>query len=222
MIPPALAASAGGMLGVMAEVAVKLLDDDTILLSRTGIRFPVELRPTAFEPDDLSTWPDAEGRLEWVDGRLLYMPPCADVQQEVAADVVHVLRSWTESHDVFVVAGNEAGMKLGSDIRAADAAIWRRADVGRPIGKLRRAPPLLAVEIAGEDEDEQALRDKARWYLGHGTAIVWIVLPEQREVLVLRSDEESRYSRNQRLPEVSQLPGLAPDVGRFFVQLDGS
>lgn len=123
------------MLGVMVEAAVKLLDDDAIVLRRTGVRFPVELRPTGFEPDDLSTWPHAEGRLEWVGGRLLYMPPCADVQQEVAADVVHVLRSWSESHRESVVAANEAGMKLGKDIRAADAAVWRRAEVGQPVGK---------------------------------------------------------------------------------------
>lgn len=50
------------------------------------------------------------------------MPPGADVQQEVAADVVLILRSWSEQHPEFVVGGNEAGMKLGGDIRAADAA----------------------------------------------------------------------------------------------------
>ncbi len=208
------------MLGVMVEAAVKLLDDDTIVLRRAGIRFPVELRPAAFDPSDLSTWPEAEGRLEWVGGRLLYMPPCADVQQDVAADVIYLLRSWSESRNEFVVAGNEAGMKLGKDIRAADAAVWRRADVGLPIGKLRRTPPVLAVEIAGEDEDEQILRDKARWYLANGAAIVWIVLPEQREVLVLQHERVRRCAHSERLPEASQLPGLVPEVDQFFVQLD--
>ncbi|HEU4617383.1 MAG TPA: Uma2 family endonuclease [Gammaproteobacteria bacterium] len=204
----------------MTEAAVKLLDDDAILLRRTGVRFPVELRPAGFEPDDLSTWPDVDGRLEWVDGRLLYMPPCADVQQDVAADVVHVLRSWSDTHPEFVVGGNEAGMKLGEDIRAADAAVWRAADVGRSIGKLRRAPPLLAVEVAGADEDEPVLRVKAHWYLDHGATVVWIVLPEPREVLVIRRDRESRHSRGQRLPLTPQLPDLAPDVDRLFVQID--
>jgi Uma2 family endonuclease len=204
----------------MTEAAVKLLDDDAILLRRTGVRFPVELRPTGFEADDLSSWPDVDGRLEWVEGRLLYMPPCADVQQDVAADVVHVLRSWSDTQPEFVVGGNEAGMKLGEDIRAADAAVWRAADVGRSVGKLRRAPPLLAVEIAGENEDEQVLRGKAHWYLNHGVAVVWIVLPQQREVLVIQHDGESRHSPGQRLPQAPQLPGLAPAVDKFFEQID--
>jgi Uma2 family endonuclease len=208
------------MLGLMDRSAVTLLDDDAIVLRRAGVCFPIELRPSGFEADDPSTWPDAEGRLEWVGGRLLYMPPCADVQQEVAADVVHLLRSWSEARAEFVVGANEAGMKLGEDIRAADAAVWRRQDAGRSIGKLRRSPPVLAVEIAGEDEDERFLRIKARWYLDHGVSVVWIVLPPQREVLVVRRDMESRYALGERLPNVSDLPDLVPRVDGFFMQLD--
>jgi Uma2 family endonuclease len=204
----------------MVEAAVKLLDDDAIVLRRNAVRFPVELRPTGSEPDDLSDWPDVEGRLEWVDGRLLYMPPCADVQQEVAADVVHILRSWSDAHPEFIIGGNEAGMKLGNDIRAADAAIWKLADTGRSTGKLRSVPPVLAVEIAGEDEDEPFLHGKAQWYLRHGAEAVWIVLPEQREVLVVQRGGESRHGKEQRLPSIRELPGLAPEVAQFFAQID--
>lgn len=132
------------------------------MLRRTGVRFPIELRPAGLLVDEPSTWPVAEGRLELVEGRLLYMPPCADVQQDVAVDVVHVLRTWSDSHPAFVVGGNEAGMKLGADIRAADAAVWLRSAVGPSVGRLRHAPPLLAVEVAGQDEDEAVLREKGR------------------------------------------------------------
>jgi Uma2 family endonuclease len=204
----------------MAEPAIKLLDDDAVVLRRTGIRFPVELRPSGFRAEERSTWPDAEGRLEWVDGRLLYMPPCADIQQDVAVDVVHLLRTWSENHLDFVVGGNEAGVKLGGDIRAADAAVWRRADVGPSVGRLRQAPPLLAVEVAGQDEDEAVLERKADWYLRHGVAIVWLVLPEGREVVVLRRDGKSRHTHPQQLPPIAELPDLAPAVEQFFSQLD--
>ena len=204
----------------MAEPAVKLLDDDAVLLRRTGVRFPVELRPLGLVGADYLTWPAVEGRLEWVQGRLLYMPPCADIQQDVTVDVVHVLRSWSEARPSFVVGGNEAGMKLGQDIRAADAAVWRRADVGPSTGRLRHVPPVLAVEVAGQDEDEHALREKAAWYVRHGVAVVWLILPESREVIVIRADAESRYARAAQLPEDPRLPGLAPTVDRFFTQLD--
>ena len=204
----------------VAEPAVKLLDDDAVLLRRTGVRFPVELRPLGLNGDDPRTWPEAEGRLEWVQGRLLYMPPCADIQQDVAVDLVHVLRSWSDTQSGFIVGGNEAGMKLGRDIRAADAAIWRRAEVGPSTGRLRQVPPVLAVEVAGQDEDELSLRDKATWYATNGVAIVWLILPESREVVVFNGATESRYGALEQLPEDSRLPGLSPGVTSFFAQLD--
>jgi hypothetical protein len=81
--------------------AVRILDDDDIRLTRAGVRFPIELRPEDFRPDDLSTWPKGEGRIEYVDGRLWFMPPCADTQQYVAADVVYLLRGWAASRPDF-------------------------------------------------------------------------------------------------------------------------
>lgn len=155
----------------MSAAAIRLLDDDEVVLRRTGVRFPVELRPGGFVPDDLSTWPDADGRLELIEGRLLYLPPCADIQQDVAVDLVHALRSWSEANPGFVVGGNEAGMKLGADIRAADAAVWSRDSVGPSTGRLRHAAPVLAAEVAGADEDETVLRDKAAWYLARGVTV---------------------------------------------------
>jgi Uma2 family endonuclease len=148
------------------------------------------------------------------------MPPCADVQQDVAVDVVHVLRTWSDAHPSFVVGGNEAGMKLGTDIRAADAAVWLRSAVGPSVGRLRHAPPLLAVEVAGQDEDEAVLREKASWYLRQGVVVVWLVLPDSREVVVIRSSGESRHASSEQLPAEEQLPDLAPSVASFFVQVD--
>jgi Uma2 family endonuclease len=191
-----------------------------VLLRRTGVRFPVELRPAGLNGDDPQTWPEAEGRLEWVQGRLLYMPPRADIQQDVAVDLVHVLRSWSESQPSFIVGGNEAGMRLGTDIRAADAAVWRRADVGPSTGRLRQVAPVLAVEVAGQDEDEESLRAKAAWYLNHGVGVVWLILPASREAVVLTGSTESRHTALELIAEDARLPGLTPSVARFFAQLD--
>ena len=135
-------------------------------------------------------------------------------------DVVHTLRSWSDAAPQFVVGGNEAGMKLGADIRAADAAVWLRESVGVSKGRLRPVPPLLAVEVAGQDEDEATLRQKARWYLEHGVSVVWLVLPETPEVIVLAPQTDSRHARGERLPEHAALPNLAPSVDQFFRQLD--
>ncbi|MEJ7734739.1 MAG: Uma2 family endonuclease [Polyangiaceae bacterium] len=189
-------------------------------LPRTGVRFPVEWRaPDAFRVDDASTWPRVEGRLEYVNGRIRYMPPCGGIQQDVASDVTALLVAWARSHPELVVGSNEAGMLLGGEARGADAAVWARAEAAQPRG-FRRVPPILAVEIAGQDEDEDTLRDKARWYLEKGVSVIWLVLPDIREVVVITADAEGRHGRGAQLPEHAQLPGLMPEVNAFFWQLD--
>jgi Uma2 family endonuclease len=185
------------------------------------VRYPVELHiPPGFQPDNAATWPRVDGRLEFVGGRLLYMPPCGDVQQDVAIDVAYILKSWSREHPEFVIGGNEAGMILGTETRGADAAVWRKADVGSHTGGFRRVPPVLAVEIAALDEGEPELGAKARWYLGHGVACVWLVLPDSREVVVVTEASESRCAIGSRLPSHPSVPDLAPDVGDFFTQLE--
>jgi len=203
----------------MARPAPVDLDEETIPVPGT-VRFPVELTPPeGFDPARLETWPRVEGRLEWVGGRLLYMPPCGDLQQDTVADVVAALVTWVRSHPEFAVGTNEAGMQLGDDSRGADAAIWRRTKDHTYHGGFRRVPPVLAVEVEGRDEREPQLRDKARWYLGVGVRIVWIVLPREREVLVVTSEGERRCVAGERLLADPALPDLAPIAGEFFVQI---
>ena len=195
--------------------------DEVISLPR-AVRFPVEMIPPAdFDPGKIETWPQVVGRLEYVDGRLLYMPPCGDFQQDTATDVVITLGKWVRQHPEFVLGTNEAGMRLQGATRAADAAVWRRKDLGAYQGGFRRVSPVLAVEVAGADEgdSEIALRNKAKWYLGAGVAVVWIVLPRSQEVLVVSGENEKRLSIQKRIQAHASLPGLRPKVSEFFVQL---
>src|SRR5262249_45357409 len=77
---------------------------DDVIHVPASVRFPVELvPPDGFDPARLETWPHVEGRLEWVGGRLLYMPPCGEMQQATVADVVGVLISWQRAHPEFSV-----------------------------------------------------------------------------------------------------------------------
>jgi Uma2 family endonuclease len=203
----------------MVAPAIQLFPDDHHI-GLVGVRFPVELRAGGFAPEQPSTWPKLEGRLEFVGGRLLYMPPCADYQQDVAMDVAFILRSWSEAHPQFIVGGNEAGMKLGGDVRAADVAVWPASTATPRSGRVRTVAPVLAVEVSGEDEDEQALRAKARWYIEHGVSLVWLVFPDVREVLVISAASEERFVVGQTLPSDERLPNLEPAIAQFFVQLD--
>ncbi len=194
--------------------------DEVIWLPK-AVRFPVELLPPdGFDPEDLGTWPSVVGRLEFTEGKLVYMPPCGDLQQDTVADVVVTLGAWVRRHREFVLATNEAGMRLGNATRAADVAVFRRKDVGAPVGGLRRHPPVLAVEVAGESEGEPELLQKAGWYLSVGVTLVWILLPEERRVIVVTSSEKRTYDRSETIAEHPALPGLSASVADLFFQLD--
>lgn len=194
--------------------------DELVPVPRSAVRFPLEVPlPDGFAADRPDTWPDIDGQLEFVGGKLLYMPPSADRQQDTTADVITVLGEWRKTHAAFVVGGNEAGMILGGETRGADAAVWRRADVGPYQGKYRRVAPILAVEVQGELEDEDMLREKARWYLAHGVEVVWLLLPDDREGIVLTTSDERRIAAGGRMPGHPSLPELAPALDDLFAQL---
>src|SRR5439155_17351972 len=156
---------------------------------------------------------------EWVAGRLLYMPPCEERQSWTVADLVFTLGHWVRSHPGFVFGTNEPGILLRDDVRAADAAIWRRAEARPASPGVSRVPPLLAAEVGGRDEGARELREKARWYLDVGVGVVWILLPKEREVLVVTAAAESRPQMGERLPPDPRLPGLAPQVDELFSQI---
>ncbi len=195
--------------------------DEIVTLPR-AVRFPVEMiPPEGFDAGCLETWPKVVGRLEYVDGRLLFMPPSGDLRQDTTTDVVITLGAWGRKNPDFVLGTNEAGMRLAGATRAADAAIWRRTDLGPYHGGLRRVPPLLAVEVAGPDAGDsvQSLRDKAAWYLEVGVKVVWILLPDTQKVLVITSEGEKQFAGDERIETHAELAGLGPKVGELFAQI---
>src|SRR5437660_11271845 len=78
-----------------------------------SVRFPVELEPPeGFRPEEPASWPRIDGRLEWVGGRLLYMPPCGWIQQGVSVRVVCILHRLHDDHSECLVGGNDVGRLL--------------------------------------------------------------------------------------------------------------
>lgn len=188
-------------------------------MSRRVPASPLELKqPAGFDPEDERTWPKVEGRLELVSGRLLYRPPTGDLQSDTTSDVATTLGVWRKAHPTFTVGTADAGVRLDGESRGVDAAVWRSADVGPYKGRFRRVPPVLAVEVQGEDDDA-TLRDKAAWYLRKGVAVVWLLFPEDTRALVLTSAGERLVERGQRMPEHPELPDLAPLVDELFEQV---
>lgn len=194
---------------------------DEVLMLPRAVRFPVEmLPPVGFDPTKPETWPSVAGRLEFVEGKLWFMPPTGDLQQDTVSDVVITLGGYVRSRAGFVLGTNEAGMILQGATRAADVAVWRAADLGAYRGGLRRVPPLLAVEVSGPDsgDEEEALRAKAAWYLEVGVPTVWLVLPDALSVIVVTTASEERFDVGDELPQPAGMEGLVVPARELFHQ----
>src|SRR5438309_4553636 len=97
-----------------------------------SVRFPVELEPPeGFRPEEPASWPRIDGRLEWIGGRLLYMPPCGWIQQGVSVSVVTVLGQWQEERPDFL-RGRQRGRH--------DPGRGRPRPRGRGVAAGRRLP----------------------------------------------------------------------------------
>ncbi len=147
------------------------------------------------------------------------MPPCGDEQALVTGDLLYVLGAWGRQHPDFLVGGNEPGLLIDEEVRAADAIVRHRESTGGPQRGFLRVPPILTVEVAGEEQDEETLTQKARWYLRRGVQVVWLLLPGSREVVVMTPKRKLRRGAGQQLPSHRSLPDLEPAVNEFFRQL---
>jgi Uma2 family endonuclease len=194
--------------------------EDLVMVPSVALEFPIELPlPEGFDHEREETWPRVVGFLEFVGGRLLYMPPSGDRQLMTGADVLGVLGQWRKEHREFMVGGLDAGMIRDRETRGADAAVWRRSEVGPLTGGYVRVPPLLAVEVVGKYDTERHLRSKAAWYLDWGADCVWLLYPKDRRVIILTAEGEATFGAGERLPERAATPGLAPLVDELFEQI---
>jgi Uma2 family endonuclease len=78
------------------------------------------------------------------------------------------------------------------------------------------AMPDLAVEVKSPANSLKALRDKAAYYLAHGTQVVWIVIPAKRLVEVYGPEMVEILTDADVLEAPPLLPGFQMLVSDVF------
>jgi Uma2 family endonuclease len=112
----------------------------------------------------------------------------------------------------------EARYRVASDPlndRLPDISVLKSGAEIPERGPVMRMPD-LAVEVKSPDDRVKAMRRKADYYLEHGTQIVWLVIPEQRLVIVLTPDDESYMTESDTLSGDPVLPGFTLAVRDIF------
>jgi Uma2 family endonuclease len=77
--------------------------------------------------------------------------------------------------------------------------------------------PEMASEIKSPSDSYPLLREKAAYYLAHGTRLVWLIYPERKVVEVYRAGGESElYTPEHELDGGEVLPGLLIRAADIF------
>ena len=91
-------------------------------------------------------------------------------------------------------------------------------DLDKPITKIDAVPymPDLAIEIKSPDDSFKGMREKARYYLAHGSGLVWLVFPDKKIVEVYGPNEEQVLTEDDTLTGGELLPGFSLAVRSIF------
>jgi Uma2 family endonuclease len=163
-------------------------------------------------------------RFELINGVPVEMPSSSKKNTVLAARFVHFLVTHVDRHDLGYVSGADGGYDLGPhDTRLPDAAYISKSRAGGLQGVTFPVAPDLAVEVISPSETSRAVLDKVRAYLQAGTALVWVVHPEDKVVDVYRLAGEGLYVQTFNLTGVLDggdvLPGFTLPISELFAGL---
>lgn len=165
---------------------------------------------------------DTVDRSELLDGvRYEKMPTLLHgwlVQLITAALHNYMLRQplgWVIVEGRYRLAGDEANSVI------PDVSVVLKRE-GRTLTREGAAPylPDLAVEVQSPSQSDWYMAQKARYYLAHGVAMVWLVYPDKRIVEVLMPSDRQLLTAADTLGGGALLPDFALPVQELFRELE--
>ena len=131
------------------------------------------------------------------------------------------LRDFVRKRQLGRVVGGEVGIYTRREpdrVRGADIAFVSRARLGdKPQKGFLKVAPELVVEIISPTDRWQNMRDKLEEYFAIGVHRVWIVEPDNRDVLVYSASTEMRkFGEGDMLMGEGVLDGFTLPVAELF------
>jgi len=160
-------------------------------------------------------------RRELVGGEVVELAPGSVEHGRVVVTAAFPLQTFIRAHPLGEIFGNDTGFILSRNpdtVRGPDIAFVRRerlANVSR--GSFFPGAPDLAVEVVSPNDLAQEVERKIQDYLTAGTAMVWVLYPETRHVMLYRSGGEARFlAEKDALDGGDVLPGFTCEVRELF------
>lgn len=168
---------------------------------------------------EMARAPENEGRrLELADGEIVEMAASKPENTVIAGRIIYYLNAYVIPRNAGYVTVPDGGFRLSDrTVRQPDAAFVSKTRLPRLPKEFRLAPD-LAVEVVSPNED---VLKKVNEYLRAGTALVWAVYAEDKQVYTFHLDAEGRLigtplGIDDMLDGGAVLPGFALPVSDIF------
>jgi Uma2 family endonuclease len=195
------------------------------LLDRLGGITPARVwfRPvpgTATEKDVIEVEARENRLCELVDG-VLVEKAMGQYESRLAAVLIHYLEVFLDRHDLGVVYGADATLRLMPGlVRIPDVSFvsWDRLPGHElPAEPIPDLVPDLAVEVLSESNTEAEMKRKLREYFQAGSRLVWLVDPQTRTARVYTVPRRSRLvAEDEALDGGAVLPGFSLTLREWF------
>jgi Uma2 family endonuclease len=158
---------------------------------------------------------------ELVRGEVVEMPQPEKRHGFVCGNAVGILRNFAGRRKKGYVCSNDTGVVVARDpdtVRGPDVTFFddvtRYEDLEEKYGE---TPPLLAIEVLSPTDTMGKVSRRIRDQLRFGTALVWVVDPEARNVTVYRPGREPYVvEETEELAGEDVLPDFRCRVAEFF------
>jgi Uma2 family endonuclease len=176
-------------------------------------------RLTVEQFDTFAALPENDDKLfEFIGGEVVEVPsnPYASY---ISSRALRRIANYVEAQNLGFVTGEAGGYMVSGERYAPDVGFIHKAKQARLATEgYNPLPPDLAVEVdfPSTVQSQRMLRIKLANYLAAGT-VVWVVLPETREVEVYAPDQPARLlTVNDTLDGGEVLPGFTLAVRELF------
>jgi Uma2 family endonuclease len=165
--------------------------------------------------------PDDGYPTELVRGRLVREPQPGYIHARLQVEIAYRLKSFIERHALDLDCVGPVGViteEHPDTVRGPDVVVVRRshaAALGR--ADFLQGGPALAVEVLSPSNRVGEMAEKVREYLAAGAALVWVIDPRKRTVVVQRGpSERSTLVDDDVLDGGDVLPGLRISLRDLF------
>ncbi len=174
---------------------------------KLGLRtvdLPYEVRFFGVTEEMFDDLVDEDMKAELLDGVMIVHSPASTLHDDVSGFLRSLMRFYAETKKLGKVWGPDALVHLATCRRfAADLIFIERRRVPRPRPQQFEGAPDLALEVLSPSNRDYDLNEKRPAYRQAGVREIWLVDPDEREVIVDRRRGAGYTTKSYRRGKVS-------------------